>query len=249
MADLDFGPINVPDECCEDTTTEDTDSPVLLNYQIIAYLNGQNVCQDYRKFTVNLHTDGSWSYTYLNGESLSQEEINAYCDEINGVKAKLENDQRWKESGSGLNLWNPEQADSEDSTLYSPAASGGSTPYNANGTCVTSTCRSDCGESLNNKLIIDHINDKDNPHETSLWKIQELGDKVLSRTDAGVLRFVKLFSDSSRELLLRTKTLNRDGNGRLSSVVELEHATGITIVTTLSRNPDGSLAAVSKERS
>lgn len=161
MEDLDFGPIvdeveaYIPDECCDDLDfgeitagdiVEDTinSNPIRRNYTIIAYkeFDSEN-CQD-RRFTVNMHTDGSWSYTYTNGEFLEQEETDFYCNEIRAAQSYLETQENWFNQGKGLGKWNFGQnpgaangsgAHSGNGTVYFPAGRSNDSFGGSNGSC------------------------------------------------------------------------------------------------------------------
>ena len=130
----DFGPV-VPDGCCETSSSDVTDgfapdfAPIRINFTILAH-DGAPLCKcKYRKFTVNLHMDDSWSFTYTNGDPLSSEDQQTYCREIAGAQSILESNERWRKNGKGLGLWDPQKyygPSSDDNpsktgTVYFPA--------------------------------------------------------------------------------------------------------------------------------
>lgn len=108
--DLDelFGDIQgyVPPECCEPEMPVENSNPVIKNFVVLAHGDSDDRCGD-RRFTVNLHQDGSWSFTFSNGEALTQQQINFYCAEIAGAQSKLANERRWEINGRGLGVWDP----------------------------------------------------------------------------------------------------------------------------------------------
>jgi len=123
----DYGPI-CPDECDDDSSSSSSFIPVRLSYVIIARASDPVCsCRD-RKFTVNLHRDGSWSFTFTNGEFLSIEEQDFYCKEISAAQSLLEGRERWRRLGKNIGLWDPETnfgatgtgARADDGTVYFP---------------------------------------------------------------------------------------------------------------------------------
>lgn len=140
----DFGPVSVvPDECCDDYdygdvtgTEKPVTSPVRSVFVIIAHDNDPVCdCKD-RKFTVNLHKDGGWSFTFTNGEFLSEEEKKLYCKEIAGAQSYLDSQERFRQRGKGLGFWDPNRNRSAnngdtsvDDVRYFPASNGGNDFY------------------------------------------------------------------------------------------------------------------------
>lgn len=111
----DFGPI-VPDGCCDssDSFGEVTDGfapewpRVRTSYVVLAHRNPPICGCKFRKFTVNLHKDDSWSFTYTNGEELSIEDRNTYCKEIASAQSYLESQERWRKLGRNIGIWDPD---------------------------------------------------------------------------------------------------------------------------------------------
>lgn len=122
----DFGPI-VVDECCD--IGIDTSLPsVRDNYVILAHKNDPICGCKYRKFTVNLHMNDSWSFTYTNGDELSEEDKLVYCKEISAAQSLLETRERWRRNGKNIGIWDPDKnygatgngARVDDGTVYFP---------------------------------------------------------------------------------------------------------------------------------
>ena len=109
LGPYDYGPV-VPPGCCDDSAeTGEVESPIRSNFVILARDDPKVcLCKD-RKFTVNLHKDGSWSFTFTNGDSLTEEQIQEYCQEIAGAQSLLESQERWRMHGRGLGQWDPDQ--------------------------------------------------------------------------------------------------------------------------------------------
>jgi len=127
----DFGPV-IPDACCDDadsTSGSLTDfAPVRLVYTVLAHADDPIcLCKD-RKFTVNLHKDDSWSFTYTNGDTLTSEDQATYCREIAAAQSYLEGQERWRRNGRNIGLWDPQRsfgatgtgARADDGTVYFP---------------------------------------------------------------------------------------------------------------------------------
>lgn len=129
MEEYDFGPI-IPPGCCNDDIIVIDTSPVRLNFVLFAYKNPPLCGCKYRKFTVNLHMDGTWSFTFTNGDSLSQEEIKLYCREIAAAQSLLETKETWRARGRNLGLWDYKQFGSKGdgavstTPTYFPAGRG-----------------------------------------------------------------------------------------------------------------------------
>lgn len=107
--DLDdlFGEIHgyVDPKCCNASENNKNDNQIILNYPILAHLDEKDACNNDRKFFVNLHLDGSWSFTFSNGESLTESQKQSYCNEISGAQSKLYNERKWFLNGKGLGVW------------------------------------------------------------------------------------------------------------------------------------------------
>lgn len=108
--DIDFGEIcdegcYVPQECCNRGDQEIPNTDIINNYTVIAHKDGLNKCGRYREFLVNLHRDGSWSFTFKNGEPLNQDQIQNYCQEISGAQEMLSSYRQWILRGRGLGIW------------------------------------------------------------------------------------------------------------------------------------------------
>jgi len=136
LPELDFGEIQgvIPPGCCDDNPQVINESDIVSNYVILAHLDDKDRCSKDRKFMVNLHRNGTWSFTFSNGEQLTDEQVNQYCSEIAGAQSKLTNERRWILNGRGLGVWDQSRnlagsdgAVSDDNTQYLP--SGGKT-YN-----------------------------------------------------------------------------------------------------------------------
>lgn len=125
----DFGPIIV-DECCDQVYSEIDDSPPLVrsNYVVLAHKNDPICGCIHRKFTINLHMDDSWSFTYTNGEPLTEEEQHLYCREISAAQSMLETRERWRRNGKNIGIWDPDKnfgatgtgSRADDGTVYFP---------------------------------------------------------------------------------------------------------------------------------
>lgn len=134
LEDFDFGDIcdehcHVPKECCKDEKISKPDDHVISNYVLIAHNGNKDACGYYRKFTVNLHRSGSWSFTYTNGKYLTQEEIQLYCKEISGAQSLLVTRKQWNLRGRGIGVWDfkynsgagSDGANQDNNTKYYPS--------------------------------------------------------------------------------------------------------------------------------
>lgn len=146
MADLDFGEISgyVPEECCDldfgDITGSDNIveiSPVRTNQVLLAHKEVRDGCCHDRKYTVNLHMNDSWSFTFTNGDFLTKEQIDTYCNEISAAQSMLETQEKWRQQGRGLGKWDihgPVKTES-DGTVYFPAGRDGNS-FGYNDSCA-----------------------------------------------------------------------------------------------------------------
>lgn len=102
-----FGEIKgyVDPKCCVDSETSTNNNQIISNFPILAHLDNKDLCMNDRKFFVNLHLDGSWSFTFSNGDSLTEEQKQSYCREISGAQSKLLNERKWFLNGKGLGVW------------------------------------------------------------------------------------------------------------------------------------------------
>lgn len=133
---LDFGEIHgyTPPECCEDNSSTITSSPVWRQFVLIAYKEKQDKCGRFPKFSVNLHKDGIWSFTFLNGVSLSESQKTTYCVEISGAQSRLRTWREWELRGKGLGVWDftrnrladGDAAIEDNNTNYFPLGTTGS---------------------------------------------------------------------------------------------------------------------------
>lgn len=120
----DFGPV-YPDECCDNNSeTVNNESPVKLNFVLIAFDDGD------RKFTVSLHQNGTWSFSFTNGDPFPEELRNKYCSQISAAQSKLEALERWRRNGRDIGIWDPDRnfgtPGSGGKVTYFPAGSSGS---------------------------------------------------------------------------------------------------------------------------
>lgn len=133
---LDFGEIHGyrPPECCQATEEEVDISPVWRNFVLIAYKEPTDACGRHPPFSVNLHQDGSWSFTFLNGVSLTDTQKQTYCVEITGAQSRLQTWREWELRGKGLGVWDfsrnrmagDDAAIEDNNTRYFPLGATGS---------------------------------------------------------------------------------------------------------------------------
>lgn len=119
LPELDFGEIHgyIPDECCIKEEEPINNNDIIANFVLFAYDDEKDECGMDRKFTVNLHRDGSWSFTFTNGEPLNDEQISNYCSSITGAQNKLMNERKWKLNGRGLGIWDTNKLAGTDGSI------------------------------------------------------------------------------------------------------------------------------------
>jgi hypothetical protein len=78
---------------------------IVSNYVLIAYKGDIDKCGNYRRFTVSLHRNYTFSYSFTNGDPLTKKEIIIYNNEIQNAQNRLTRERQYYMRGKNLGIW------------------------------------------------------------------------------------------------------------------------------------------------